>query len=220
MKLLTLCSLIAILAGCSSTPPLAGPVPYPHYVDAPVTPAPVTGGIQVGTQELFADIRARQVGDILIIELEEYTDAEKSSSTSIARNSSNSITNPILAGRTRVIGNASNLEFQLDSDHEFQGGSDSNQSNRLKGTIAVTVARVLPGGNLLVSGEKWVSINRGREFIQLSGIVRPVDVSLENTVPSWRIANAEIHYGGEGETANANTAGWLSRFFMGAIWPF
>ncbi|MCB1692377.1 MAG: flagellar basal body L-ring protein FlgH, partial [Pseudomonadales bacterium] len=61
---------------------------------------------------------------------------------------------------------------------------------------------------------------RGKEFIRLRGVVGPTDVSIQNVVSSNLIANAEIIYSGTGETAQANTAGWLARFFMGAIWPF
>jgi flagellar L-ring protein precursor FlgH len=65
------------------------------------------------------------------------------------------------------------LEQSIASESEFSGNGSTNQSNSLSGAIAVQVARVLPNGNLMVQGEKWLALNKGEEFIQLRGIVRP-----------------------------------------------
>jgi flagellar L-ring protein precursor FlgH len=102
---------------------------------------------------------------------------------------------------------------------DFEGSGSADQSNELKGEITVTIAQVLANGNLVVRGEKWIGINQGREFIQLEGIVRPEDVRPDNTVLSQRVANAYIHYGGEGMLADANRAGLLTRFFQSPLWP-
>ena len=172
------------------------------------------------SQAMFEDIRAVRLGDIIVVQLQEQTDAEKSSNTTIAKNSSNVVADPVIAGSQRVIGEDNSLAFNLSSDHEFTGAAGSNQSNKLQGTIAVMVSAVLPNGNLLIEGEKWVKINRGKEYIRLRGLIRPIDVGSDNTIASTRIANAEIFYGGKGELAQSNAPGWLSRFFISQIWPF
>lgn len=172
------------------------------------------------SQALFEDMRAVRLGDIIVVRLLEQTDAEKSSNTTIAKNSSNNITDPVIAGSQRVIGEDNSLAFTLNSDHEFSGAAGSNQSNKLQGTIAVTVSAVLPNGNLLIEGEKWVKINRGKEYIRLRGLIRPIDVGSDNSIASTRIARAEIFYGGKGELAQSNAPGWLSRFFISELWPF
>ena len=77
-----------------------------------------------------------------------------------------------------------------------------------------------PNGNLLVRGEKIIGLNQGSEFIRLSGIVRPQDVSSDNVILSSKLANARIFYGGGGTIAEANTKGWLSRFFDSPLFPF
>ncbi|MBL4709532.1 MAG: flagellar basal body L-ring protein FlgH, partial [Flavobacteriales bacterium] len=110
--------------------------------------------------------------------------------------------------------------FDIDSENEFEGEGKSNQSNKLSGSISVTVSAVLPNGNLLVQGEKWIQINQGSEFIRLKGIVRPADISANNTVQSTQIADAKISYGGKGALADANVSGWMVRFFMSPLWPF
>lgn len=84
----------------------------------------------------------------------------------------------------------------------------------------MTVAEVLPNGNLVVRGEKWMTLNRGDEFIRISGIVRPDDISPNNTVVSTRLANAQISYSGTGTLADSQSMGWLARFFNSEYWPF
>ena len=84
----------------------------------------------------------------------------------------------------------------------------------------MTVAERLPNGNLLVRGEKRITINQGQEFIRVQGIVRPVDIGPANTVPSTKIADATITYTGKGTLADSNRQGWLSRFFNSPWFPF
>ena len=104
--------------------------------------------------------------------------------------------------------------------YKRQGNGTSSQSNSLNGAIAVQVARVLPNGNLFVQGEKWLALNRGEEFIQLRGIVRPQDISPANTIASTMVADARISYGGTGLIDRANTPGWFSKFFASPLNPF
>ena len=82
------------------------------------------------------------------------------------------------------------------------------------------MAKVLPNGNLYLKGEKKIWINQGQENVMLSGVVRPIDVAPDNSVPSSRVANARITYDGKGAIADANAAGWMSRFFNSPWTPF
>jgi flagellar L-ring protein precursor FlgH len=112
------------------------------------------------------------------------------------------------------------LEQNISAESEFSGNGTSSQSNSLNGAIAVQVARVCPNGNLIVQGEKWLALNRGEEFIQLRGIVRPQDISPANTIASTMVADARISYGGTGLIDRANTPGWFSKFFASPLNPF
>ena len=78
---------------------------------------------------------------------------------------------------------------------------------------------VLPSGNLVVRGEKIIGLNQGSEFIRISGLVRPQDVSTDNIIVSTKLANSRIFYGGGGTIAESNTKGWLSRFFDSPVFP-
>ncbi|MDH5594565.1 MAG: flagellar basal body L-ring protein FlgH, partial [Gammaproteobacteria bacterium] len=93
-------------------------------------------------------------------------------------------------------------------------------SNSLTGNISVTVVEVLPNGNLVIRGEKIISLNQGDEYVRVAGIVRAQDVTSKNTVLSTQIADAHISYGGNGMVADSNKLGWLARFFVSAIMPF
>lgn len=164
---------------------------------------------------LFEDQRASRVGDIIQVLLVEQTDAAKTNKTEIDKDSKSSLSAPTLFGEL-----LDDLGIGIDSSSEFEGEGKSNQSNHLSGSIAVTVAQVLPNSNLVVQGEKWIQINQGGEFIRIKGIVRPSDVSSNNTVLSTHVANAKISYGGKGALNESNVTGWVVRFFMSPLWPF
>ncbi|MCW8887436.1 MAG: flagellar basal body L-ring protein FlgH, partial [Gammaproteobacteria bacterium] len=173
-----------------------------------------------GNHLIFEDPRAHSVGDLLTIVLEEQTDASKKSSTATAKDSSYSMATPTIAGKPFTPQGQAFFNNDFSSAGEFSGDGSTIQSNSLKANITVTVVDVLMNGNLMVRGEKVMTINQGDEYIRVSGIVRPVDISPNNTVSSAKIANAEIIVGGNGTVANAAKQGWLGRFFNSEWWPF
>ena len=95
----------------------------------------------------------------------------------------------------------------------FSGSGSADQSNSLQGQISVTVAESYSNGTMLVRGQKLTSLNRGDEHTQFSGLIRAIDVSPDNTIPSTKVADARIIYGGTGEIASASKQGWLQKFF-------
>jgi flagellar L-ring protein precursor FlgH len=99
------------------------------------------------------------------------------------------------------------------------GSGSADQSASLTGAITVSVVEVQANGNLVVRGEKYLSLNQGSEVIQVSGIVRPDDVASNNTVQSRRLAHARFTYQGGGELASASKAGWGTRSLL-KFWPF
>ncbi|KRE90901.1 flagellar basal body L-ring protein [Frateuria sp. Soil773] len=182
---------------------------------------PADGAIYHDAQnmELFADPRAHRVGDILTIALVESTQASKKASTSTSKTDKADIASPTILGQGVSIGGKA-ASIGLDGKRNFDGAGSSSQSNQLTGQITVTVAQRLSNGNLIVRGEKWLTINQGQELVRISGIVRPQDIGQDNVVPSTRVADARIGYTGRGTLADANTRGWLSRFFNSKWMPF
>lgn len=214
--------LAALLAGC------AGGGAVRDSAWAPVTPAayaapaaPTAGAIYRagGGMSLFQDTKARQPGDLLTILLVERTQASTSASTAVKKDSSASLSAPSLFGAPVTANGRNLLEADVSGGRSFSGKGDSAQSNRLDGSLTVTVVERLPNGNLVVRGEKHLRLNQSNEVIQLQGIVRPADINPDNSIPSSRVADARIVYGGRGPVAQSNVMGWLSRFFNSGAMP-
>lgn len=224
MRNLAIVILALLASACSTTVPK--PEPDPAF--APVRPVSIqpppanTGAIfRAGYgMSMYENITARQVGDILTVTLDESTNASKSASTSTSKGSAIEVPAPTIFGSPVLHNGVNILNNSLAMDREFAGAGDSTQSNSLSGSITVTVAEVLANGNLVVRGEKMLSLNQGNEYIRFSGIVRPADINSNNLVSSTRVANARIIYGGDGALAEANTKGWFDRFLNSPWWPF
>ena len=214
--------LIALLSACAGRHSIddarmESTMPMPQVYAEPESGAIFASGNEM---RLFEDRKAGRVGDILTIRLVEDTRASKDSATSTSKENSASLANPTVFGRPVTSGGVPILEGSLDGTREFDGAGSSSQSNSLRGEITVTVVERLPSGNLVVEGEKWLTINQGREFIRVRGVVRPPDILTDNSVFSTRIANAQIAYSGKGPLNDANRMGLLARFFNSPIYPF
>ena len=168
-----------------------------------------------GYAALTSGPRAAMVGDMLTIALVERTQAVKTNTASTDRNGSIGISPP----PTGPLSLFDASDTSVGANAAFKGAGSAAQSTVLNGEITVTVAEVLPNGVLVVRGEKALTLNRGDEFIRLSGLVRPADIGPDNRVPSTRVADARITYSGKGEIARASRQGWLGRFFS-RVSPF
>jgi len=208
-----------LLSGCAGVAPRDRASFEPPAPSAMPDYRPVDGSIysRASARPLFEDLKARNVGDLLTIVLVESTNASKSASTTTNKESSVDMPLPTIFGSNK---GKQIFDNSVEANRDFSGAGDSSQSNSLSGTITVSVVDVYPNGNLLVRGQKSVWLNQGEEYVQISGIVRPEDISADNRVSSNRVANARIAYAGTGALADANAQGWLSRFFNSPIWPF
>ena len=223
LKLIAVAAMGLVLAGCNTVPPTEvqqpmtarpAPVPQPQ-------PLAANGSIYAaaypqqpyhGYRPLFEDRRPRNVGDILVIQINEKTAASKKSESNVEKNQTSSF------GVTSLLGlpGKSFLNSKLDasSASKFEGSGDAASNNDFTGTITVTVIEVLPNGNMQVSGEKQIGINQGSEFIRFSGIVNPSTITGGNTVSSAQVADARIEYRANGQIESAQVMGWLARFFL------
>lgn len=206
------------LTGCVDYFEMPKTVDYPPTYPANYDPPPKRNGTiyQSGYEvSLYDDRIASRVGDVLTIRLEEQTQGEKRARTKTEKKATNQFAVNEAFGANLTNG----LALDTSSDQKFDGTGESNQNNRLTGTISVTVQRVLSNGSMVVRGESWVTINFGKEFITLSGIVRHEDIQPDNTVSSQRVADARITYSGNGQVANATRGGILTQFFN-KYWPY
>jgi flagellar L-ring protein precursor FlgH len=173
-----------------------------------------------GDLPLFENAVARRVGDTVTINLVESTQAQKSSSTKTSKNTSLDLPGPTVLGRPVTVNGTEILGVDASNATKFDGSGDSAQSNRLQGNVTVTVAKRLANGNLLVRGQKWIGINQGREYVRIQGVIRPIDIQADNTIPSYKVADATISYGAQGTLADANSMSWFARFFNSKWAPF
>ena len=182
----------------------------------PPAPLPANGSIfQGGYVPLTSGGRAGAVGDIVTIQLVERTAATKSNAAGTQRDGNIGLTPPA----TGPLSLFNPSDIAMGGGQQFKGKGDASQSNALSGEVSVTIAAVYPNGTMLVRGEKLLTLNRGYERVQISGIIRAIDISPDNRVLSTRVADANIRYVGKGEIARASQQGWLQRFFS-LISPF
>jgi flagellar L-ring protein precursor FlgH len=216
--------LLAALAGCSAPMLRTVEVHQPLTVRPQALPAiaSANGAIyQVNAQgsaplALFEDRRARAVGDILTIQINEKINASKTASSAADRKGSLTFNVPDAKIAGKGIRGGS---LTAESNNTFEGKGDSAANNLFTGTIAVTVIEVLPNGNLVVSGEKQIGINQGSEFVRLSGVVNPTSIQSNNIVSSTHVADARLEYRGTGYVDETQTMGWLQRVFL-TVMPF
>ncbi|RQS64204.1 flagellar basal body L-ring protein FlgH [Burkholderia sp. Bp8963] len=205
---------VAALAGCAQIPrepiiqqPMTAQPPMPQSMQAP-------GSIYnpgYAGRPLFEDQRPRNVGDILTIVIAENINATKSSGANTNRAGNTSFDVPT-AGFLGGLFAKTNLSAEGANKFTATGGASA--ANTFNGTITVTVTGVQPNGNLVVSGQKQMLINQGNEFVRFSGVVNPNTISGANSVYSTQVADAKIEYSAKGYINEAETMGWLQRFFL------
>ncbi|MDB1123283.1 flagellar basal body L-ring protein FlgH [Vibrio algarum] len=161
---------------------------------------------------LYDDSKPHGIGDIVTVMMEEQTKAAKSADADLSKSNDSTMDPLSVGGQPLTIGDY-NFSYEMSNDNNFSGEATANQSNSLSGSITVEVIEVLANGNLVIRGEKWLTLNAGDEYIRLSGTIRPDDISFDNTIASNRISNARIRYSGTGTQQDMQEPGFLARFF-------
>lgn len=210
------CMLGVALSGCNNLPAKLAHTPEfaPVYPVAAEKSALPTGAIYNGrgSDIWFGRGRTYAVGDLVTVLLNESTQANRQQTGDISRKQTNDVVPSAWASKVGV--NSLNS-----SEITSKGTGTADQNATLTGSIAVTVVEVLANGNLMVRGEKQLALTEGAEVIQVSGIIRPEDISATNTIQSRRLANAQIAYRGTGDMASASRPGWGTNLLM-KVWPF
>ncbi len=225
---------VSILSGCSSTPPermekFSYEPSFP--LNIPQANLPRNGSLfQAGEGlSLFNDSRAHRVGDIITINLEERFDAKKRDQAKYNRSNQQDfgVQTPLsIFGQTVVSpfsapftdGDPTGIGFGFGSEGSFSGSSDVKQKSSLTGSIAVTVIEVISNGNLIIRGEKWITIHDGDEVMQFAGIIRPQDISPDNTINSARVADVRLIFKDTGISGDTARVGALTKF-LSKYWP-
>ena len=160
---------------------------------------------------LFKDTKANKVGDIVTVLIAESSQASKASETKTSRASDNTL--------GFKAGTGIPTDFQVRGGNKFEGIGTTSRAGKLTATVTAVVVEVLPNGNLKIDGVKDIRVNDETQYMTISGIVRPEDISRNNSVFSTDIADAKILYEGEGSLDDEQRPGWLGKAFKW-IWPF
>jgi len=217
MKFLKLAGWIAAfaLAGCT-TPSSVIQQPVTARPQAAATSHAANGTIfQVGQyRPLFEDRRARFVGDILTIVINEKTNAGKDAASNGSKTGSATAAVPSML--KVLFKPLQGANVSASSANKYEDKSSVSSSNDFTGTIAVTVVDVLPNGNLVVGGEKQIGLDKDTEYVRFSGVVNP-DTINGGSVSSTQVADARIEYRTSSHIDSAEVATWLARFFLSVI---
>lgn len=189
----------------------------PELQEEPIVPTGSLFNVNY-VNNIYSDSKARRVGDIINVVLSESTNAQKNAKTELKKEADNTL-DPIIGLGGNATFKGDSIQFGVSQSNNHKGDSKSNQGNSLRGNISVHVLRVLPNGNLIIRGEKWLTLNSGDEYIRLTGVIRDKDISADNTIMSTKVANARIQYSGTGSFSDIQNPGWLSQFFNSGWWP-
>lgn len=208
-----------MLGACGAMPPpakvdFADIRPQPQ-ASTNAAPRPASGSIYANAtyRPAFEDRRARLVGDTVTINIVEAVTASQVTSSTVNRNTSaaNAITPPVPG----VLGpDLTNLNMSVKTDNNFSGKGGTAATNTFTGSITTTVMEVLPNGHLLVAGEKQIGVNQNVDVMRFTGTVDPRQLQPGSVISSTQVANVRVESKGRGAQGEAQTVGWLSRFFL------
>lgn len=196
--------------------------PFYAPIDPSPRPEPITRSGSIfnaqTSRSLYSYTPPFAIGDSITVLLDENAQASKSASSTLSKESNFDL-DPITVPGGQMTINGNVVELGLSQEQDFDGNADAEQQHSLTARITVTVVDILHNGNLVVRGEKWLVINNGKEYMRFTGIIRPLDVSENNSVQSYQVADSRIEFSGTGDQADTQTQGWLTSFLGGSMWP-
>ncbi len=215
--------LVLCLLGCAHTERTVSETPD----DGALNPASASGSIwQQGMANYYLDRRARNVGDIVTVKIIEQSTASQEASTQTGRTSNldakldDTFGLPQDYGMSDFLGSGEPFRPSVKGKYnrDFKGGGTTVRKDKLTSTITASVVERLPGGNLRIEANREIKVNREKQRVTLSGIIRPEDISVYNTVLSTQMAEAKIRYSGRGVLGDTQGPGWFARI-MDWLWP-
>lgn len=226
MRIISLVVAAFILVGCTSHIAPYKPKKRRYHAGKFAPPPAATGGslYASSTRGFFEDDTASRVGDVIVIRIDERDSASRDASTQLAKSSEDakSVTNAFglvnkLKERLPSVDPAA--LFGASSEGGFKGSGQIQRKGTLNATLPVRVRAVLPNGDLYVEGTKVVMVGAEEQHLYVSGVIRPDDIDYDNSVPSSRIADAEIEYTGRGDVSDQQRPGFMARI-QNKVWPF
>jgi len=188
-------------------------------IPSPVTARPATGSLfqSAGYRPAFEDRRARVIGDTVTVLIAENVTASQKSTSTVNRASS--IDSKITALPFNSLEGLGKMGIGASTNNAFSGKGGTESANTFSGSITATVIDVNPNGHLVVAGEKQIGVNQNVDVLRFSGTVDPRLVQPGSVISSTQVANVRVESRGRGAQGEAQTVGWLSRFFL-SFQPF
>lgn len=194
-------------------------------LETPLSDPSKTGSLWTGMEtQLFTDPKAHRVGDLITVIVQEQASATRSLGTKKSKKSDHKTSlNAVFGYETSLSTKNPNFKpgaaFDISDAKNFDGSGSTKNSDSLIASITAVVTKVYPNGNMRVVGRKLVSINHQPQVLIFTGIIRPIEITSDNTISSARVAQATINYGGGGELATVAHEGWVTQT-LDQIWPF
>lgn len=222
-------SLLALLGACT---PMARTITTDSNLEmvekamnAPRENHTETGSLWNNTgATIFADPKANAVGDLVTVLVSEKASATRNLGTKKNKNSSHKTAVTAALGYEASL-SAKNPNFNpssaldLSNSKSFDGSGQTTNSDTLTASVTSVVTEVFPNGNMRIIGRRQLTINNQPQALTFSGVIRPMDIAADNSVPSSKVAQAIISYGGGGDLASVAHEGWLGQT-LDVLWPF
>ena len=213
-------STLGLAMGCALIEPQVTPVnrdvyralPPPQQEVAPRYEGSLFSG-ENGRNMFFVDRKARAMNDVVTVRIADVTSATGQANTNTNRTSS------VAGSLDNIFGYKPGNVVDASLKFGFDGKGTTTRKNALSATVTAVVREVFPNGNLFVEGSKEVIINNERQYITVTGVVRPEDIAPDNSISSDLLADARLVYSGRGVLSDKQRPGLLGRV-VDFVWPF
>ena len=235
-KLLPIAMLAGLaLGGCAGQgqhaapmPPLTPPQQYTEPEQRQANPGSLFSAAE--STELYADNRARRVGDIVLIKIVETSKSKSKADTTADKSATSELgvtaafgkhtISPLMLGGGPLSGNVGiDPMLSTSTTSNLSATGETKRENYVTATIGARVLQVLPGGVLQLQGAREIRVNEETQYMVVSGLVRAQDVRSDNSIESTQLADSKVEYYGKGVLADKQRAGWLTRL-LDNVWPF
>lgn len=218
----------AVVAGCSSMKQTPGlredefALPVEEASEKVASPGSLWSP-SAKFADMCSDARARRVGDLVVVQIVESSSANKEAKTESDKSNSvdNSVTNllGLPLDHSSVLGYGLSPTVQAETSTSFEADGKTSRKGAISAVVSARIERVLPSGNMVIKGKKQTRVNSELQYIILSGIIRPEDISPMNTIQSTYIADMQLDYYGTGIIGDQQNKGFIARA-IDKIWPF
>jgi flagellar L-ring protein precursor FlgH len=231
IKNMTVLGIGLLMLGCttgqkSNMSVLSSPQEAPPV--ASVQPDYTAGGAAEGSlwndnrRSIYEDTRANYVGDTVIVDIVENSSSKMDVNTEASRKTSMNVGTPtinFMGYKTNLGGAGTPSLISTSFDNSFEGEAESDRQGQVTASIAARVVEVLPNGNLSLFGRRAMKVDNEVQYIVVSGVIRPQDISFSNRVQSTYMADSRIEYFGKGALSDKQKPGWGTRL-IDNIWPW